>query len=235
MSLALQRSWRSFSHTSSGTAQWYESNCNGCCLPYTVLSGHHPGHLAVPELAESFAVTIRRCLDIPHGAVLLQTLQIWQDMEHTFIPGECRYGRKPKEKALEQVTITPTAEFQRRTKVNGVAMEKIQIKVHEQYSLSADEKLYMKALMCKLLDDSMPILDEITNGKYVRWIDDAITLSIVRSCFKKIFYVHGVHVILHPFVKAFPEPHLSAAYAPLRVNLPWCLQRLDTSSNGRST
>ena len=142
------------------------------------------------------------------------------DMEHTFIPGECRYGRDPgkkKGKSIEAaVSSSPSLDFQRAARQHA-GMSDVKITVHEQHELNADDKLYLKYLMCTLVEESMSIFDEVTDGNYTRWIDDPIMMACVRACFKKIMYVHGVQLILHPFAKAFPEPRLQAAQAPLRV------------------
>ena len=66
----------------------------------------------------------------------------------------------------------------------------------------------------------MVFFEEADGTGYQYWIDDPILLSIIRTCLKKVMYIHGVHIALHPFVKPFPEPpepKLSAAAAPLRL------------------
>ncbi|CAK9064357.1 unnamed protein product, partial [Durusdinium trenchii] len=80
--------------------------------------------------------------------------------------------------------------------------------------------VYLKHLPCTLIEQSMVFFEEADGTGYQYWIDDPILLSIIRTCLKKVMYIHGVHIALHPFVKPFPEPpepKLSAAAAPLRL------------------
>ena len=139
------------------------------------------------------------------------------DMEHSFIPGECRHGRMFKEpSAAPSAASSPTADFQRGIRAHG-GMSQVEIQVPDSMEFTAEDKLYLKGLLCQLVNDSMTIFDEVTDGNYSRWIEDPILMTIVRSCLRKILYVHGVYIILHPFAKAFPEPKLRAELCPLRL------------------
>ena len=139
------------------------------------------------------------------------------DMEHSFIPGECRHGRMFKEpSAAPSAASSPTADFQRGIRAHG-GMSQVEIQVPDSMEFTAEDKLYLKGLLCQLVNDSMTIFDEVTDGNYSQRIEDPILMTIVRSCLRKILYVHGVYIILHPFAKAFPEPKLRAELCPLRL------------------
>jgi hypothetical protein len=108
-------------------------------------------------------------------------------------------------------------DFQKSAREHALAKD-ITIKIPEQYGFTPEEAVYLKYLFCQLVKDSIAILDEmIKEQTYVYWVTDPTLLMASRHLFRKILHVHGVQVALHPFTKAFPEPHLSAEQAPLRI------------------
>ena len=55
------------------------------------------------------------------------------------------------------------------------------------------------------------------DGNYSYWVEDPIMIGIIRGILKKVMYVKGAHVTLHPWAKVFPEPHFPAEQAPMRL------------------
>ena len=164
-----------------------------------------------------------KCLDAAQRAEVMYTCERCQfgrgalpHMEHTFMPGECRYGRDPDKarrvakKKLEPQASNPMLDFQKSAREHALAKD-ITIKIPEQYGLTPEEAVYLKYLFCQLVKDSIAILDEIIKKQtYVYWVTDPTLLMASRHLFRKILHVYGVQVTLHPFMKAFPEPYLSA-------------------------
>ena len=139
------------------------------------------------------------------------------DMQHSFIPGECRYGRIPKtSESSPSTTPSPWTEFQKAAR-NHKGLKEVTLTVPVGFKMSPEEVVYLKHLLCTLIEQSMVFFEEADGKDYQYWIDDPILLSIIRTCLKKVMYIHGVHIALHPFVKPFPEPKLSASAAPLRL------------------
>ena len=85
------------------------------------------------------------------------------------------------------------------------------------YKLANEETVLIKHLLCMIVEMSMNVFEEANGTEFHHWIRDPILLSNSRSCLKSFLYVLGIHVALHPFSKAFPEPELSAEAAPLRL------------------
>ena len=138
-------------------------------------------------------------------------------MEHSFIPGECRYGRHPdKAPATPSMAANPLEDFKRAAKSHALA-KKVELNYPEDFDFTAEEAVWIKYLMCEIRKSSLAVFDEAKGEDYIYWLTDPSLLMAVKHCLKKITHVHGVHVTLHPFVKAFPEPHLSAENAPLRL------------------
>ena len=217
--------------------------CNGHKgVPHAPLQGQHNG---VNRTAMSAVYPLKFCRSLFHdilqylyakGFLKQRVHDVWHaqqilytcdrcrfgraalpDMEHSFIPGECRYGRDPKKSSSSSSsTASPVTEFQR-TARSSMASAEVKIEVPPTWQISAEETVYLKAFLCRLVEETTPIFDEVKDGEYSRWIDDPITLTISRSCLKKIMYVQGIFIILHPFAKPFPEPKLSAQHSPLRL------------------
>ena len=84
-------------------------------------------------------------------------------------------------------------------------------------SVNAEETVYLKYLLSRLLEDSMKIFEEVKDSDYHYWVSDPILMAIIRSCLQKLRYVRGCKISLHPFTMAHLEPKLNAAQAPLRL------------------
>ncbi|CAK9070936.1 unnamed protein product [Durusdinium trenchii] len=111
---------------------------------------------------------------------------------------------------------TPWNDFQRAAHGHK-GLSTVQLTVPVNYKLANEETVLIKHLLCMIVEMSMNVFEEANGTEFHHWIRDPILLSNSRSCLKSFLYVLGIHVALHPFSKAFPEPELSAEAAPLRL------------------
>ncbi|CAK9030292.1 unnamed protein product [Durusdinium trenchii] len=139
--------------------------------------------------------------------------QKWRSDE----PPKNKDTNSPKQVSFADSELTDSKEdFKRAAKSHALA-KKVELNYPEDFHFTAEEAVWIKYLMCEIIKSSLAVFDEAKGEDYIYWLTDPSLLMAVKHCLKKIMHVHGVHVTLHPFVKAFPEPHLSAENAPLRL------------------
>ena len=219
--------------------------CNGHRgVPHTPLQGQHNG---INRTAMAAVYPQRFCKALiedvihtiaPHGGLrpkilhsLAQTAIYYKcercelgraalpGTEHTYIPGECRYGRKLEKMATAapstpSMASSPLEDFKRAARSHANA-KAVTLTAPADYNLSPEDQVHLKYLLCKIVEDSMSVFEAAGGKEYHYWLTDPSLMMAAKHLLRKILYVFRVHVVLHPFAKPFPEPHLSAEQAPL--------------------
>ena len=147
-------------------------------------------------------------------------------VEHTFVPGECRYGQPhhqphaspaPRTDARAQAgdLEDPTDPFKflaRSGDYSGVVLD-----VHSSIELLPESRLYLKAALMQMVEAGLGIFEEATAIDYDHWVDDLVLLRVVQDAFAPHFRVLAIMLSLRPWTRRTPDPDLSSACAPLRL------------------
>ena len=147
-------------------------------------------------------------------------------VEHTFVPGECRYGQPrhqphalpaPRAEARAHAgdMEDPTGPFKflaRSGDYSGVVLD-----VDSSIELLPESRLYLKAALMQMVEAGLGIFEEATAIDYDHWVDDLVLLRVVQDAFASHFRVLAIMLSLRPWTRRTPDPDLSSACAPLRL------------------
>ena len=148
-------------------------------------------------------------------------------VEHTFVPGECRYGQPHRQPAAARPgdgqasraapgdLEDPTGPFKflaRSGDFSSVALD-----VHASFDLLPESRLYLKAALMQLLEAGLGIFSEATAADYDHWVDDLVLLRVIQDVFAPHFRVLAIMISLRPWCRKVPDPELTSACAPLRL------------------
>ena len=142
-------------------------------------------------------------------------------MEHTFIPGQCRYGRHPAgegPRARQQVE-DPLAAFKRRARQKP--MTEVKLETSPTISLNVDQSFYLKYTLMVMVQDCLTLFTEAveTGADYRHWVVDPVHKAMITQIFQKDMIVKGIVYALNPWHCMVPEPQLSSRAAPLRLQI----------------
>ena len=144
-------------------------------------------------------------------------------MEHSFQPGECRYGRRPDEdpkskkaKALAKEENLMDA-FRREAQTNKKIAKSTLTTGHE-LGFDNEQAAVLKYALSKVLMESMEAFETKEKEQdYIHWLRDPITKAWIKQVLKEHIVVSGVCAHLQPWTKPVPTPHLRAEEAFLRL------------------
>ncbi|CAE7218696.1 unnamed protein product [Symbiodinium sp. CCMP2592] len=142
-------------------------------------------------------------------------------MEHTLIPGECRYGRRPpgENPRLPLRPIDPLSTFKR--KARDKDLSGISLGTPADIFLPVQASLYLKYTLLMVVQDTVAIFSEaVERGlEYVHWLTDPVHKTMFQEIFQKEMNVKGIACAIRPFHCLVPEPKLSPRAAPLRLQI----------------
>ena len=153
------------------------------------------------------------------------------DMEHTFIPGECRHGRWPEgenpreKKRIEEEKKKEDDIFEtfRNKAIKDPRVLSGRMSIHTDFALNNEQMSVLKMILIKLLQESIDEFEaldkEKKNHDYVHWLEDPTAFSWLKKIFQDYIEVKGISAHLQPWAKPMPTPVLHLQDAPVRVLL----------------
>ena len=153
------------------------------------------------------------------------------DMEHSFIPGECRHGRWPagenprEKKRLEEEKRQGDDIFEnfRNKALKDPRVLKGKMSIHTDFALNNEQMSVLKMVLVKLLQESIDEFEALDKEKkqhdYVHWLEDPTAFSWLKKVFQDYIDVKGISAHLQPWAKPMPTPVLQLQEAPVRVLL----------------
>ena len=152
-------------------------------------------------------------------------------MEHSFIPGECRYGKWPegddprdKRKMIKEQQDRDN--IMEKFKKEALQNEKVmhgKLAAHPDIAFDSEQTAILKMCLVRLLAESINKFEELEKKKghhdYVHWLEDSVAMSWMKRTLKEYLDVHGVLACLQPWSKPTPAPMLSPEQSPLRLLL----------------
>ena len=143
-------------------------------------------------------------------------------MEHTHIPGECRYGRWPPGEGPRANPLRPAdplSAFKRRARDKDLS--DVAIDTPPDIFLPVQASLYLKYTLFMMVQDTVALFSEAaTRGMdYVHWVTDPVHKTMFQEVFQKEMNVKGIACALRPFHCMVPEPTLSSKSSPLRLQI----------------
>ena len=147
------------------------------------------------------------------------------DVEHSFVPGECRHGvwpvgESPQEKKQAKQHNDMMEEFKNRALSNPKVLE-CKLAAPVNFVFSSEETLVLKWSLMTLLQETMMKFQELESDKiehnYTHWLQDATTKAWLSRVFKEHMAVRGVLASVQPWSKPMSTPHLTVDQAPLRI------------------
>ena len=149
-------------------------------------------------------------------------------MEHTFMPGECRYGKYPEDhenskKSKDARKATEKEDnlmdiFKREALTNR-KIASCALASGNEIGFDNEQAAIFKYAMSKILAESVEAFDKTkeVDRDYIHWIRDPITLAWLRSILQKHISISGVCAHLQPWTKPVPTPHLKADISFMRL------------------
>ena len=153
------------------------------------------------------------------------------DMEHSFLPGECRYGKWPEgegpreRKRLEREQQDQDNIFEnfRKEALRNPKVMQGKLAAHPSISFDSEQTAILKMCIINLLSSAVDKFDKTEKKKddqsYVHWLEDPTSLGWLQRILKDYMRVQGAMACLQPWSTPTPEPQLSVDEAPLRLLL----------------
>ena len=162
------------------------------------------------------------------------------DLEHSFVPGECRHGvwpvgESPAERKQAKQDADLMEDFKNRALSNPKVLE-CRLAAPVSFVFSSEEALILKWSMMTLLQETMMKFQELESDKiehnYTHWLQDATTKAWLTRIFKDHMSVRGILASVQPWSKPMSTPHLTVDQAPLRILISgsvrqWTLSELE--------
>ena len=178
---------------------------------------------------------LRRCLVWPRSLFWMhgffyscQRCQLGRSappgVEHTFVPGECRYGQPHHQPQAPTTTSArtpagaledPTGPFKFLARSGDYSS--VRLDVDASIELLPESRLYLKAALMQMVEAGLGIFEEATAIDYDHWVDDLVLLQVVKEAFAPHFNVLAIMLSLRPWSQRTPDPDLSSECAPLRL------------------
>ena len=152
-------------------------------------------------------------------------------MEHSFLPGECRYGKWPqgedprerKRLEKEQQDKDDIFETFRRESLSNPKVMQGRLSAHTSFSFNSEQTAVLKMCLIKLLSESVDEFEAYDKRKhdhnYVHWLQDPTALSWLKNSLKEYMIVEGAMACLQPWSTPTPNPQMTVEEAPLRLLL----------------
>eukprot|EP00435_Cladocopium_sp_Y103_P048511 s541_g14.t1 len=150
--------------------------------------------------------------------------------QHTFMPGECRYGKWPegqRPKTIKQIADekqaerdpdagkTPSQIF-RDQGARNQRIKEIKISTLPELPLDDEHAHTLKYALYKIVEIATKQLEDKKNG-YSYWIEDQIILHWIKTIFSPAINVSGVLTHIQPWTKPTPTPTLRIEDGYLRL------------------
>ena len=152
------------------------------------------------------------------------------DLEHNFLPGECRYGKWPEgedpreKRRLEKEEREKEDIFEtfRREALKNEKVMQGKLAAHPSLAFDSEQTAVLKMCLIKLLSESVIKFEDLEKKKkadqnYVHWLEDPTALSWMQRTFKDYLKINGVMACLQPWSKPSATPVLSEDQAHLRL------------------
>ena len=152
-------------------------------------------------------------------------------MEHSFLPGECRYGKWPEgqdpreKKRLEKEQQEKDDIFEtfRRESLKNPKVMQGRLSAHPSFSFNSEQTAVLKMALIKLLSESVDEFEAYDKRKhdhnYVHWLQDPTALSWLKNILKEYMIVEGAMACPQPWSTPTPNPQMTVEEAPLRLLL----------------
>lgn len=141
-------------------------------------------------------------------------------IEHTLVPGECRYGKwapgtKPQKRPLtEKDPLTIWKEQARKEK-----LDTIELQVRLEHTLDIPSIHYFKTMLMEMVNETLVFFGEavMRGADYFHWCDNPLHLELAKTLLKDTMIVKGIRTELRPFKKPVAQPELAARSSYLRL------------------
>eukprot|EP00435_Cladocopium_sp_Y103_P007263 s3374_g2.t1 len=153
------------------------------------------------------------------------------DMEHSFLPGECRYGKWPagedprERKRLEREQQEKDNIFDnfRKESLKNPKVMQGKLASHPSLSFDSEQTAVLKMCLIKLLSEAVEKFEAMEKKKgdqnYIHWLEDPTALGWLKRIFQDYMVVQGTMACLQPWSTPTPSPQLAVEEAPLRLLL----------------
>ena len=153
------------------------------------------------------------------------------NMEHTFLPGECRYGKWPagedprEKKRLEREQQAKDDIFDsfRKESLKNPKVMQGKLSSHPTLAFDSEQTAVLKMCLIKLLSESIEKFEVLEKKKgdqnYTHWLEDPAALGWLQRIFKDYMMVQGAMACLQPWSTPTPSPQLAVEEAPIRLLL----------------
>ena len=139
--------------------------------------------------------------------------------EHTFMPGECRYGKWPegqRPKTVKQMAEEKQAERDpdagktpaqifRDQGARNLRIKEIKISTLPDLPLDDEHTHTLKYALYKIVEIATKQLEDKKNG-YSHWIEDQVILHWIKTIFSPVIKISGVLTHIQPWTKPTPTP-----------------------------
>ena len=149
-------------------------------------------------------------------------------MEHSFIPGECRYGKwpagtHPRELAKKRKEEEARQNVLKHFRAHALASEKIKnakFAAPSWLAFDSDGPSILKYAFATLLRESIDHFDyreqHHVNHDYIHWLEDSTPFTWVKRIMKDDLSVSGVAAYLQPWTKPLPMPVFTVEQCPFQ-------------------
>lgn len=149
-------------------------------------------------------------------------------MEHTYLPGDCRYGRYPKEDERSKEFQKTKKEEQRKNDLfeqfrqEAITSKKVNegtLATNGEIDLNTEEMSLLKYCLLQILKYSMEEFDDENNKShdYIHWVTDPIVLAWMRKILERHIKISGICALIKPWTKPSPTPKLRADSSFVRI------------------
>ena len=148
--------------------------------------------------------------------------------QHTFMPGECRYGKWPedqKPKTIKQQVEerhpdhgkSPTQLF-RDDAMRNTRLRQAKINSIPELPLDEEHSQILKHALMKILNAALKHIEE-NKDAYFHWLEDPVITHWIKTIFKPFMKVNGICTHIQPWKKPIPTPVLRIEDGHLRLML----------------
>ena len=141
-------------------------------------------------------------------------------MEHTLIPGQCRYGRRPPGERREPlVQQDPLSKFKKQAREKD--MSDVALALPVDITLDVPATLYLKFSLFRLVQDCLALFSEAMDRgvDYIHWVTDPILKAMFKNIFRNEMRLAALACSLRPWHMLTPEARITMKAAPLRLQI----------------
>ena len=157
-------------------------------------------------------------------------------IDHTLIPGQCRYGRWPEgthpRSRRNPPTTNPIEDWKNTARAHTTDV--VELELPASITLNIETVHFLKKALLETVQKALGLFNEaVERGvEYKHWLEDSVLIAIYHEIFKDYFKILGVSVELRPWHRSTGEPQLTVSTAPLRLSVrgpakKWKLEEID--------